>query len=152
MIFQGGMVWLIYFYFLCKYCRLLLCSYHVVVSHSVVADSLWPHVLQHTRFPCPSLSPGVCLTSIELMMPHLHLILCRPLLLLPSIFPSTRVFSNGWTLHIRWPKYWSFNLSISPPNAYSELTPCSIDLFDLLAVQRTLKSLLYHHSLKESIL
>ena len=66
MIFQGGMVWLISFYFLCKYCRLLLCSYHVVVSHSVVSDSLWPHVLQHTRFPCPSLSPGICSNSCPL--------------------------------------------------------------------------------------
>ena len=79
-----------------------------------------------------------------------HLILCCPLLLLPSIFPSIRVFSNESALHIRWPKYWSF--SISPSNEYSELISFRMDWLDLLAVQRTLKSLLQHHSLKASIL
>ena len=92
------------------------------------------------------------LMSIESMMPSNHLILCYPLLLLPSIFPSTRVFSNDSTLPIRWPKYWSFSLSISPSNEYSGLIFFRVDWFDLLAVQGTLKSLLQHHSLKASIL
>ena len=80
-----------------------------------------------------------------------HLILCRPLLLLPSICPSIRVLSNKSVLRIRWPKYWSFSLSISPFNEYSGLISFRIDWFDLLAVQRTLKSLLQHHSSKASI-
>ena len=80
------------------------------------------HGLQHTRPPCPSPSPGACSnSSIESVMPSNHLSLCRPLLLLPSIFPSIRVFSNESTLHIRWPKYWSFSFSISPSSEYSEL-------------------------------
>ena len=81
-----------------------------------------------------------------------HLMLCRPLLLLPSIFPSIRVFSNESALHIRWPKNWSFSFSISPSNEYSGLISCRIDWFDLLAVQWTLKSLLQDHSSKHSIL
>ena len=80
--------------------------------------------------------------SIELVMPSNHLILCCPLLLLPSIFPSIRVFSNESALHIRWPKYWSFSFSISPSNEYSGLVSFRMDWFDLLAVQGTLKSLL----------
>ena len=92
------------------------------------------------------------LMSIELVMPSNHLILCRPLLLLPSIFPSIRVFSNESVLHIRWPKYWSFSFSISPSNEYSWLISFRMDWLDLLAVQGTLKSLLQHHSLKASIL
>ena len=88
--------------------------------------------------------------SIESMMLSNHLILCHPLLLLPSIFPSIRGFSNESALRIRWPKYWSF--SISPSNEYSGLTSFRIDWFDLLAVQGTLKSLLQHHSLKASVL
>ena len=92
------------------------------------------------------------LMSIESVMPSNHLILCHLLLLLPSIFPSIRVFSNGSVLHIRWPKYWSFNFSISSFNEYSGLISFRIDWFDLLAVQGTLKSLLQHHSSKESIL
>ena len=85
-------------------------------------------------------------------MPSNHLILCRPLLLLPSSFPSIRVFSNKSVHHIRWPKYWSFNFSISPFNEYSGLIYFRIDWFDLLAVQGTFKSLLQHHSSKASIL
>ena len=85
-------------------------------------------------------------------MPSNHLILCRPLLLLPSIFPSIRVFSKESVLHIRWPKYWSFSFSISPSNDYSGLISFRIDWFDLLAFQGTLKSLLQHHSSKASIL
>ena len=92
------------------------------------------------------------LISIKLVMPSNHLILCRPLFLLPSIFPSIRVFSNESVLHIRWPKYWSFSFSISPSNEYSGLISSRIDWFDLLALQGTLKSLLQHHSLKASIL
>ena len=85
-------------------------------------------------------------------MPSNHFILCHALLLLPSIFPSIRVFSNESVLHIRWPKYWSFSFSISPSNEYSGLSSFRIDLLDLLAVQGTLKSLLQHHSSKASIL
>ena len=91
------------------------------------------------------------LMSIESVMPSNHLILCRPLLLLPSIFPSIRVFSNESVLRIRWPKYWSFSFSISPSNEYSGLIPFRIDSVDLCAVQVTLKSL-QHHSSKASIL
>ena len=91
------------------------------------------------------------LTSVELVMPSSHHILCRPLLL-PSIFPSIRVFSNESVLHIRWPKYWSFSLSISPSSEYSGLISFRMDWLDILAVQGTLKSLLQHHSSKASIL
>ena len=89
---------------------------------------------------------------VELVMPSNHLILCRPLLLLLSIFPSIRVFSNDSVLHIRWPKYWSFSFSISPSNEYSGLISFKIDWLDLLAVQETLESLFQHHSSKASIL
>ena len=92
------------------------------------------------------------LTSFESVMASNHLILCHPLLLLPSIFPSTRVFSSESALHIRWPKCWSFSFSISPSNEYSGLISFRIDWWDLLAVQGTLKSLLQHHSTKASIL
>ena len=92
------------------------------------------------------------LMSIELMMPPNHLILCCPLLLLPSIFPSIRVFSSETAVHIRWPKYWSFSFSTSPSYDYSRLISCRIIWFDLFAVQGTLKSLLQHHNLKASIL
>ena len=92
------------------------------------------------------------LMSTELVMPFKHLILCRPLLLLPSIFPSIRVFSSESVLHIRWPKYWSFSFNISPSNEYSGLISFRIDWFDLLAVWGTLKSLLQHHNSKASIL
>ena len=92
------------------------------------------------------------LMSIESVMPSNHLILCQPLLLLPSIFPSIRVFFNESVLHIRWPKYWSFSFSISLSNEYSELISFRIDWLDLLAVQGTLKNLLQHHSSRASIL
>ena len=91
------------------------------------------------------------LTSIESVMPSSHLILCHPLLL-PSIFPSIRVFSNESVLHMRWPKYWTFSFSIRPSNEYPGLISFRMDLLDLLAVQGTLKSLLQHHSSKASIL
>ena len=90
--------------------------------------------------------------SMESVMPSYHLILCHPLLLLPSIFPSIRVFSNESLFRIRWPKYWSFSLSISPFNEYSGLISFKTDWLDLLAVQGTLKSLLRHHSSKASVL
>ena len=92
------------------------------------------------------------LMSIELVMPSNYLIFCHPLLLLPSTFPNIRVFSNELALHIGWPKYWSFSFSISPSSEYSGLVSFRIHLFDLLAVQGTLKSLLWHHSSKASIL
>ena len=92
------------------------------------------------------------LISIESVMPSNHLILWHPLLLLPSIFPSIRIFSNELIFHIRWSKYWSFSFSISPSNEYSGLISFMIDWLDLLTVQGTLKSLLQHHSSKVSIL
>ena len=92
------------------------------------------------------------LMSIKLAMPSNHLILCRPLFLLPSIFPSIRVFSNESVLRIRWPKYWSFSFNISPSNEHPGLISFKIDWLDLLAVQGTLKSLLQHHSSKALIL
>ena len=92
------------------------------------------------------------LMSIGSVMPSNHLILCRPLLLLPSIFPSFRVFSNESILRIRWPEYWSFSFSVSPSNEYSGLISFRMDWLDLLAVQGTLKSLLQHHSSKASFL
>ena len=104
-----------------------------------------------------SLSITNCLSppkvmSIELVMPYNHLILCRLLLLLPSIFPSIRVFSNESDLRIRWPKYWSFSFNITPSNEHPGLISFRMDWLDLLAVQGTLKSLLQHHSSKASIL
>ena len=106
---------------------------------------------QHARLPCPSGPPGVCSNSFALsVMPSNHLILCCSVLLLPSLFWSIRVFSNESTLHIRWPKYWSF--SFSPSNDYSGLISFRIYWFDLLAVQETLKSLLQPQSSKASIL
>ena len=107
-------------------------------------DSLQPHGLQHARVLCPPLSLGVAQIRV---MPSNHLILCHPL-----IREASGVFSSELALHIRWPKYWSLSFSISPSNEYSGLISFTIDLFDLLAVQRTLKSFLQHHSLKASIL
>ena len=92
------------------------------------------------------------LMSIESVMPSNHLILCHPLLLLPSIYPSIRIFSNESALHIRWPKYWSFSFNISPSNEHSRLISFRMDWLDLLAVQENLKSLLQHHSSKASVL
>ena len=113
-----------------------------------MSNSLQPLGLQHTRLPCPSPSPRACSNSC----PSNHLILCCPLLLLPSLFHSIRVFPNESVLHIRWPWYWSISLSISPSNEYSGLISFRMDWSDLLAVQGTLKSLLQHHSSKASIL
>ena len=114
----------------------------VQLSCSVVSDSLRPHGLQHSRLPCPFQSL-LKLMSIESVMLSNHLILCHPLLL-PSFFPSIRVFSKKSVLYIRWPKYWRFSFNISPSNEYSGLISFRIDWFDLLAVQGTFKSLLQH--------
>ena len=128
----------------------------VQFSLSVVFDSLRPHEPQHARPPCPSPTPNSQSPPkpmyIASVMPSNHLILCRPLLLLPSIFPSIRLFSNESALCIRWPKYWSFSFNISPSNEYSGLIPFMMDWLDVLAVQGTLKSLLQHHSSRASIL
>ena len=124
----------------------------VQFSRSVVSDSVTPWIVarQTSLSITNSQSPPKPM-SIELVMSSNHLILCRPLLL-PSIFPSIRVFSNESALCIRWPKYWSFIFSISPSNEYSGLISFTMDWFDVLAVQGTLKSLLQHHSSKASII
>ena len=119
-----------------------------------MSDSLWLHESQHAQ---ASLSitnswSSLKLTSIESVMPSSHLILCHPLLLLPPISPSIRVFSNESTLYMRWPKYWSFSFSIIPSKEPPGLIFFRINWLDLLAVQGTLKSLLQHHSSKASIL
>ena len=121
---------------------------------SVMSDSLWPHLgssmpglLSITNF-----QSLFTLMSIESVMPSSYLILCRPLLLPSSVFPSIRVFSNESVLHIRWPKYWSFSFNISPSNECSGLISFRVDWLDLLEVQGTLKSLLQHHSSKASVL
>ena len=108
-----------------------------MLSHSVMSDSLRPHESQHARPPCPSPSPGVHSDSrpSSWWCHPSHLILCRPLLLLPPIPPSIRVFSNESTLHMRWPKYWSFSFSISPSNEHPGLISSRMDWLDLLAVQ-----------------
>ena len=122
-------------------------------SRSVVSDSSRPHELQDARPPCPSPTPGLHSNmSIESGMPSSHLILCRPLLLLPPIPPSIKAFSNESTLRMRWPKYWSFSFSISPSSEHPGLISFRKDWLDLLSVQGTLKSLLQHHSSKASIL
>ena len=118
-----------------------------------MSDSLRHHELKHARLPCLSPTPGALLRliSIESVMPSNHLILCHLLLLPLSIFPSIRVFSKESVLHIRWPKYRSFNFSISPSNENSGLISFRMDWLDLLAVQGTLRSL-QHHSSEASIL
>ena len=116
--------------------------------------TLRPHESQHAQASLSITNSRslLKLMSIESVMPSSHLILCRPLLLLPSIFPSIRVFSNESTLHMRWPKYWSFSFNMSPSNEHPGLISFRMDQLDLLAVQGTLKSLLQHHSPKASIL
>ena len=122
-------------------------------TSQVMSESLWPHGLKHTGFPVHhQLQEFTQTLSIESVMPSNHLILCGPLLPLPSIFPSIRVFSNESALLIKWPKYWSFRFSISPSNECSGLISFRMDLLDLLAVQGTLKCLLQHHSSKASVL
>ena len=122
-------------------------------SCSVMSDSLRPHEQQHARpLSITNSQSSPKPMSIELVMPSNHLILCHPLLLLPSIFPSLRVFSSESALLIRWPKYWSFSFSVRSSNEYPGLISFRIDWLDLLAVQGILKSLLQHHSSKASIL
>ena len=124
----------------------------VVQSLSFIQLFAIPWTAAHEA-PCPSPSPGACSNSCPLSQcPLSHLILCCPLLLLPSVLPSIRVFSNELALPIRWPKYWNFSFSICPSSEYSRLITFRIDWFDLLAVEGTLKSLLQHHSSKSSIL
>ena len=118
-----------------------------------MSNSLRPHESQHARPPRPSPTPRIHSdSSIESVMLSSHLILCRPLLLLPPIPPSIRVLSNESTLRMRWPKYWSFSFSIIPSQEIPGLISFRMDWLDLLAVQGTLKSLLQHHSSKASIL
>ena len=125
----------------------------MLFSHSVVSDSVTPWPAAHQASLSFTISWSLFkLMFIELVMPYNHLILCHPLLLLPSIFPSIRVFSSESILCIRWPEYWSFSFSISPSNEYSGLISFRIDWFNLLEFQGTLKSLLQHHSSKTSIL
>ena len=132
--------------------RFLLLSYVVQsLSHVQLFATPWTAACQASLSFTVSQSL-VKLISIELVMPSNHLILCCPLLLLPSVFPRIRVFSNELAHPFRWPKYWSFSFSISPSNEYSGLISFKIDWFDLLAIQRTLKSLLQHNSSKASIL
>ena len=125
----------------------------LLLSGYVVSYSLWPHELQPVRIRCPPLSPRVCSDYVHCItdasQPSDSL---PPLLFLPSLFPSIRVFSNEVTLHIRWPNCWSFSFSIRPFNEYSGLISFRMDWLDLLAVQGILKSLLQHHSSKASIL
>ena len=116
-----------------------------------MSDSLRFHELQHARPPCLSLTPRIYSISVSVITSN-HLILCRPLLLSPSIYPSIRVFSNEPVIHIRWPKYWSFSFNFSPSNEHPGLIFFRMNWLDLLAVQGTLKSLLQHHSSKPSIL
>ena len=125
----------------------------VVQFSSVIqlCPSLRLHVHQASLFITNSESL-LKFMSIESVMPSNHLVLCHPLLLLPSIFPSIRVFSNESAVCIRWPKYWSFSSNISPSNEYSGLISFIVEWFDLLAVQGTLKGLLQHHSSKASVL
>ena len=125
----------------------------VQFSRSVVSDSATPWTAAYQASLSIANSRSLLkLMSIESVMPSNHLILCHPLLLLPSIFPSIRVFSDESALHIRWPKYWSFSFSISPSKEYSGLISFRMDWLDFPEVQRTLKSLLQHHSSKASIL
>ena len=147
---------MLFHWFVC----LNLCQHHTVsvivvlfssvqFSRSIVSDSLQPHEPQPSR-PQASLPITNCQSlpksmSIESVMPSNHLIFCHPLLLLPSIFPSIRVFSNESALCIRWPKYWSFSFNISPSSEHPGLISFRMDCLDLLAVQGTLKSLLQHH-------
>ena len=121
-------------------------------SCSIESDFLQPHAACQVSLSINNFRSLLKLMSIESVMPSNHIILCHPFLLLPSIFPCIRVFSNESVLHIRWPKDWSFSFSINPSSEHPELISFRMDWLDLLAVQGTLKSLLQHHSSKASIL
>ena len=124
-----------------------------ICSVTQSCPTLWPHRLQHARLPCPSPTPRACSNSCpSSQWCHPTVSSCLPLLLLPSIFPSIRVFSNELALRIKWPKDCSFSFKISPSSEHSGLISFRMDWLDLLAVQGTLKSLLQHHSSKASIL
>ena len=128
-----------------------MCQYQV--SHSVMSNSVTPWtVARYASLSNTNSQNLLNLMSIKLVRSSNHLILCCPLLLLPSVFPNIRVFSNESVLWIRWKKYWSFSFSISPSNEHPGLISFRMDWFDLLAVQRALKSLLQHHSSKATIL
>ena len=129
------------------------CTWLLLFSLSVVSDSATPWTAAHQASLPFTISRSLLkLMSIESVMPSNHLILCRPLLLLPPIFPSIRVFSNESAHRIRWPKYWRFSFSISPSKEYLGLISFRFDWFDFLAVQGPLKSLLQHHNSNASIL
>ena len=130
---------------------------HIAFSSAQLLSHVWLFATPWTAarqasLPITNSRSSLRLMSIKSVMPSNRLLLCRPLLLLPSVFPSIRVFSNESVLHIRWPQYWSFSFSISPSNEYSGLISFRMDWLDLLAVQGALKSLLQHHSSKASIL
>ena len=126
---------------------------HILFTCSIMSNSATPWTAAHQASLSITISQSLQkLMSIESVMSSNYLILCCPLLLLPSFFPSIRVFSSESVLCIRWPKYWSFSFSISPSDEYSGLISFRIDWFDLLAFQGTLKSLIQHHSSKASIL
>ena len=138
----------------CTWALLNICVYQFSSVHSLSCVRLFatPWIRAHQASLSITNSWSLLkLMSIESVMPSSHLIFCRTLLLLPLIPPSIRVFSNESTLHIRWPKYWSFSFSISPSNEHSGLTSFRMDWLDLIVVQGTLKSLLQHHSSKASI-
>ena len=142
-----------YLIYMAGTCWTLLVQFSSVqFSHSVVSDSAIPMNFSTPGLPITNSCSLPKLISIKLVMPSSHLILCHPLLLLPPIPPSIRVFSNESTLRMRWPKYWSFSFSISSSKEHPELISFRMDWLDLLAVQGTLKSLLQHHSSKASIL
>ena len=126
-------------------------SKSIQFSHSVVSDSLRPHAACQASLSIANSRSLFNLMSIESVMPSSNLILCHPLVLLPSVFPSIRVFSNELVFHIKWPKYWSFSFSISPSNEYSGSISFRMVWFDLVEVQGTLKSLLQHQSSKALI-
>ena len=137
---------------LCLISSLICISSVRLLSHDQLFVTPWTAACQASQPFLTNSQSLLKLMSIKSVMPSNHLILCRPLLLLPSIFPSIRVFSKKSVLCIRWPKYWSFSFSINPSNEYSGLISFRMDWLDLLAVQGTLKSLLQHHSSKASIL
>ena len=143
-----------FFFFLLAYFTLYDRLLLLFFTHLVVSDSLRPHGLKHAMLPCPSLCPRVCsnLCPLSQWCHSTILFLCRSLLLLPSIFPRIRIFSNELALCTRWPKYWSFSLIIRPSNEYSGLISFRIDWFDLLTAQGTLKSLFQNYNTKVSIL
>ena len=155
LVFSITVFWsaLIYFY-------LRALNIHILFTTSIQFSSLTQSCLTFCN-PMDWSTSGFCITnsqsllklmSIQSLVPSNHLILCHPLLLLPSIFPSRRVFSKKSVILIRWPKYWNFSFSISPSNDYSGLISFRIDWLDILAVQETLKNFLQHHSSKASIL